>query len=527
LPGEPQVIKSYFWSAEIILLEDALPTPVLEHPCAPIREMIGPRAITEEIGSAESLYLLRLYRTIGLVDLQSQKPLALLVALVLSLFVFVLATGEARAEELPSPTAQQRAVVGAVDGAVVLNGKAATHPTPVYPAPDYYLPPVETMSVETAKIGTPPAAQPVTPPVVPPPVSSARPAASEPEPAPRGYPGMIPDGEEVAGSEPEPIPTSPKPHNPELVPTPTDWHDPGALPADEPEPTSDGALPTPGPVSGGPVSGGPVPELSPFEPEGSREGSKPLGAASEPTPVPFVLGEGEPTDSAGPSSGPHQAPSFGAEPTSPRVPIGPVGKPAASVADHTVQPAAEPAPYRMPSSAPGQATPYPAAQRMVQQAVQQAVQPLARQALPGSSVLAAAASSAAASSAAVQEALTQTLTTVAGAASAAASAFGTLADWTTGYYYPSDEATQSSSGGGGAPAPPEPLFPPMSPSGDSSFFSLSGVGQAGPGGGLVLLLLGVLASGLILLRRDGPLSWASCELPKPSSALLLPLERPG
>ena len=190
-----------------------------------------------------------------------------------------------------------------------------------------------------------------------------------------------------------------------------------------------------------------------------------------------------------------------------------VGKLAPSVADHTVQPA----PYRMPSRAPEQATSYPAAQKMVQQAVQ----PIARQAVPGSSALAAAASSGA-----VQEALTRALTTVAGAASAAANAFGTLADWTTGYYYPSDEATQSPSGGG-APAPVEPLFPPMLPPGDSSFFSLSGVGQAGPGGGLVLLLLGVLASGLILLRRDGSLSWASCEMPKPSSALLLPLERPG
>ncbi|HEY6751076.1 MAG TPA: hypothetical protein VI027_07100 [Rubrobacteraceae bacterium] len=467
--------------------------------------MVGPRAITEEIGSAESLYLLRLYRTIGLVDLQSQKPLALLVALVLSLFVFVLATGEARAEEVPSPTAQQPAVVGAVDGVVVLNGKA-TYPTRGYPAPGYYWAPVETTSVGTAKSGTPPAAQPVTPPVPPvvsPPVSSARPA-SETEPAPRGYPGMIPDGEEVVESEPEPIPTSPKPHNPELVPTPTDWHDPGALTVDEPEPTSDGALPTPGPV----------PDLSPFEPEGSREGSKPLGAAFEPTPVPFALGEGEPTGSASPSSGSHQAPSFGAQPTSPRAPIGPVGKPAPLSADHAVYPAA----HRMPSRAPEQATSYPAAQKMVQQAVQ----PIARQAVPGSSALAAAVSSGA-----VQEALTRTLTTVAGAASAAANAFGTLADWTTGYYYPSDEATQSPSGGGDAPEPLKPLFPPMPPSGDSPFFSLSGVGQAGPGGGLVLLLIGVLASGLILLRRDGPLSWASCEMPKPSSALLLPLERPG
>src|ERR671920_690270 len=145
-----------------------------------------------------------------------------------------------------------------------------------------------------------------------------------------------------------------------------------------------------------------------------------------------------------------------------------------------------------PGQATPQATPYPAAQKMVQQAVQ----PIARQALPGSSALAAAANSGA-----VQEALTRTLTTVAGAASAAANAFGTLADWTTVYYYSSDEATQSPSAGR-APAPLEPLFPPTSPAGDSSFFSMLGVGQAGPGGGLVLLLLGVLAPGVVLPRRE-------------------------
>lgn len=172
----------------------------------------------------------------------------------------------------------------------------------------------------------------------------------------------------------------------------------------------------------------------------------------------------------------------------------------------------------MSSRAPGRATPHLAAQKTVQQAVQ----PVARQALPGSLVLAGAASRAVASGAAVQEALTWTLTAVVGAAGAAESVFKTLADWTA----PSDKATQSPSGGG-TPEPLEPLFPPRPPSGDSSFFSLSGVGQAGPGSGLVLLLLGVLASGLILLRPDGPLSWAPCEMPKPSSALLLPLKRPG
>jgi hypothetical protein len=60
-----------------------------------------------------------------------------------------------------------------------------------------------------------------------------------------------------------------------------------------------------------------------------------------------------------------------------------------------------------------------------------------------------------------------------------------------------------------------------------SYFSLYGGGQETPPISTVPLLLCVLASALILLRRDGPLSWASCELPKPSSALLLPLEWPG
>jgi hypothetical protein len=67
---------------------------------------------------------------------------------------------------------------------------------------------------------------------------------------------------------------------------------------------------------------------------------------------------------------------------------------------------------------------------------------------------------------------------------------------------------------------------PLAPLGGSSF-SLSG-GQAGPGGGLTPLLVCVLASVLILLRRDGLLfRWAPFEPPKPGSALLLPLERPG
>ena len=75
------------------------------------------------------------------------------------------------------------------------------------------------------------------------------------------------------------------------------------------------------------------------------------------------------------------------------------------------------------------------------------------------------------------------------------------------------------------PDTPPPLPPSPAPSGGSNF-SLSGAGQVGPGG-VAPLLVCVLAAGLILLRPVGRLSWAPCELPKPSSALLLPLERPG
>jgi hypothetical protein len=69
------------------------------------------------------------------------------------------------------------------------------------------------------------------------------------------------------------------------------------------------------------------------------------------------------------------------------------------------------------------------------------------------------------------------------------------------------------------PQPVSPFTPPV-----GSSFSLSG-GQVGTG--IVALLMCVLASGLILLRREFKLFWAFCELPKPSSVLLLPPERPG
>ena len=74
--------------------------------------------------------------------------------------------------------------------------------------------------------------------------------------------------------------------------------------------------------------------------------------------------------------------------------------------------------------------------------------------------------------------------------------------------------------------PSSPIAPPI---GGGSFFSLLGGGLGGitTSSSVTPLLLCILMLGLILLRPDGKLSRVFCELPKPSSALLLPLERPG
>ena len=92
---------------------------------------------------------------------------------------------------------------------------------------------------------------------------------------------------------------------------------------------------------------------------------------------------------------------------------------------------------------------------------------------------------------------------------------------------PGGEAPAEPSSGGGAKEPSEDVPPPSpAPLGGSYFSPLVG-GQVGLGG-VVPLLICVLAAGLILPRPlVGRLSWDSCELPKPSLVLLGPRERPG
>ena len=87
---------------------------------------------------------------------------------------------------------------------------------------------------------------------------------------------------------------------------------------------------------------------------------------------------------------------------------------------------------------------------------------------------------------------------------------------------PANEAAGPSNG-----TPHKPSAPSEPPAGSDSFF-LAGGAQAGSGGGIApLLLLGVLVSSVIVLRRYGKLSVAFCEVPRLSSALLVPPERPG
>ncbi len=108
-------------------------------------------------------------------------------------------------------------------------------------------------------------------------------------------------------------------------------------------------------------------------------------------------------------------------------------------------------------------------------------------------------------------------------AASAADVLGTIGGW----------LAESTSGGTDSPSGdivPEPLAPlTPQPFGNDPVSLFSGGGQAGAGAaGVPLLpLLGILVLSSILLRRDVRTYLVSCEMPKPSEAVLSPLERPG
>jgi hypothetical protein len=124
-----------------------------------------------------------------------------------------------------------------------------------------------------------------------------------------------------------------------------------------------------------------------------------------------------------------------------------------------------------------------------------------------------------------QRALTHFLisTSLATAADGAANVLGTIGSWVTGTPAPDTDTPT----GGITPVPLAPLTPP--PFGDNDLSLFNGGSPTGAGGGSALLLplWGVFALAAILLRRSGRTYLISCEVPKPSLALLSPLERPG
>ena len=190
--------------------------------------------------------------------------------------------------------------------------------------------------------------------------------------------------------------------------------------------------------------------------------------------------------------------------------------------------AALPANLSAPSKVWEPAIPSPALQQQQQQQ-QQVAQVAASQEQSRPSYYST--SGIAPSSAAAQP-LTWTLNNVIGTntsatVSAVAGVLGTVGNWLS--EAPSSAEDSSSSSQGTWPAPSAPVSPEQQPLGSSYIGLSSGMGQASSAGGLgTTLLLGVLfVASIELLRRDFGTYLVSMELPKPSSALLSPLERPG
>ena len=114
------------------------------------------------------------------------------------------------------------------------------------------------------------------------------------------------------------------------------------------------------------------------------------------------------------------------------------------------------------------------------------------------------------------------------AASVATDVLGTLADGSLGASYTDvTNGTQEEEPSEGSPQQPAPPLAP--PAGGGSFSPSTGGGQlATSGWGFAPLVVGILALLVTsLLRRDFRTYLISYEVPKPTSALLLPLERPG
>jgi hypothetical protein len=411
--------------------------------------------------------------------------MAVVVALVLSLGTFILVSGKAWAQQPPQEQQQQAEVTQRV----LIDGEATEHVPGTLPA-------------ASVPVKTPPASTPLVDPVPSidqyDPGTSSEPEPSPPEPSIRHEPEVALDL--------EPAPSAPGPLTQHHIETPVDA---GPAPGRSRLPES---VPTPQPD---PVSSLDPAPASPLDPAPSAPG--PLTRHHIETPV-----------DAGPAPGGSRLPE--SAPTPQPDPVSSLDPAPASPLDPAPMP--EPVIFEEnePLSSPAEEAP----------ASVSTVPDLGQEELYPPTSLETAASSA-----------VETL-------EIAANALGSLTDrsslfWSSAKdqqgsigaalvdlfsggeatFTPAAEASVenlgSPSDGTGSPSrdsTPQPTYPFVPPPAGSSYFSLSGGGEIGHGG-VATLLLYVLVSVSILLRWDRRISWAFCDYSKPSSALLLPLERPG
>ena len=405
---------------------------------------------------------------------RSRKIQALAMMLFLCLVTFVvLAGGEAWAAEQPSQTTQP----GTVQSTTMINGKVAEPVAEVTP-------PVKTPPVETPPAQTPP------------PPTNETPPTEEPSPPP-------PKNETPRAEEPSPPPVDPPPPTPEPEPAP------------QPTPQWFAVVITDGEV----VESEPVSTSQSVADFGQVLEPKPISNTSsdvvDPTPTPAAPAAADDGYASGPAPDPVlpvPGPAAASEHVIPAA-SGLAGLVRGLVAEPAAPPAAAPRGDGGLRPTPADANP---AAGLTPSAPVQTVPASVGGALRLPSSLGTTAASAART---VQSAATS-------AASVAAEVLGSLTGGS-----PVNSSTNSTDGTQEQPSEgtPQPA-PPLAPVGGGQF-SLSttgGGGLAGPGGGFAPVLVGILALlATILLRRDFRTYLISCEMPKPSSALLLPLERPG
>jgi hypothetical protein len=445
--------------------------------------------------------------------LQSRRSLALLVALVLCLSALVLAANEAWAKEQPSPAAQQGPAEGKNTPNGKANGKVAEPvrgtPTPVTPPPlqeqPAVPPPVQTPPVENApppptSETPPPVEKPSTPPTseTPPPAEKPStppldPAPSTPEPDPEPQPTPQPAPQAGAGGE-EDVESGPVPNTSQPPMSGSDR-------VVEPEPVSAASPDLVDEVKGIVHYLAPAPASAPATPAAADEGH---AAGPAPDPVLPLPGLAAASDQVLPAA------SEGL---------------AALVRGLVTEPGTRPATAPMAQWGDGgPLTTFTNNKTAASVAAAAVAAPVVGEALRLSSSLGTGAAGALGS--AVGTVQSAAASAAASAASATAKVFRILASGSAGT--PSTDATNGTQQAPSDDTQQEPVAPLAPPLG-GVFSPFTGVaGQLGAGGGVAPLLVGILALlTVILTRRDFRTYLIACEMPKPSSALLRPLERPG